>query len=48
MTYLFSDFYLLVGAADKETRTVGDAIRRMAELMAVPVTPSCLLFAPPR
>ena len=45
MTYLFSDFYLLVGAADKETRTVGDAIRRMAELMAVPVTPSCLLFA---
>lgn len=45
MTYLFSDFYLLVGAADKETLTVGDAFRRMEELMAVPVTPSCLLFA---
>ena len=27
MKYLFSDFYLLVGAADKETRTVGDAYR---------------------
>lgn len=45
MKYLFSDFYLLVGAADKETRTVGDAYRRMAELMGVPVTAPCLLFS---
>jgi hypothetical protein len=45
MKYLFSDFYMLVGAADKETRTVGDAYRRMAELMGLPVTPACLLFS---
>ncbi len=45
MRYLFSDFYFLCGAADKEARTVGDAYRRMAELMGIPVTKSCLLFA---
>ena len=33
MNYLFSDFYLLVSAADKTCRRVGDAHRRMAELM---------------
>ena len=45
MKYLFSDFYLLVAAADKGCRTVGDAYRRMAELMGIPVSPSCLLHA---
>ncbi len=45
MKYLFSDFYLLVGAADKETRTVGDAYRLTANLMGVPVTAPCLLFS---
>ena len=45
MKYLFSDFYLLAGAADKETRTVGDAYRRMAGMMGIPVDPACLLFA---
>ena len=45
MKYVFSDFYLLVGAADKECRTVGDAYRRMVELMGIPVSPSCLLFS---
>lgn len=45
MKYLFSDFYLLVGAADKETRTVGDAYRLMAGPMGIPVSAPCLLFS---
>ncbi len=44
MKYLFSDFYFLCGAAAKETHTVGDAYRRMAELMGIPVTENALLF----
>ena len=45
MQYLFSDFYLLLGAADKSCRSVGSAWRRMSELMGIPVNPSCLLYA---
>ena len=45
MKYLFSDFYLLVAAADKGCRTVGDAYRRMSELMGIPVSAPCLLYA---
>ena len=45
MQYLFSDFYLLLGAADKGCRSVGSAWRRMSELMGIPVNPSCLLYA---
>ena len=45
MNYLFSDFYLLCGVADKETRTVGDAYQEMSRLLVAPVTASCLLHA---
>ena len=45
MKYLFSDFYLLVAAAEKETRTAGDAYRRASELMGVPVSAPSLLFS---
>ena len=45
MKYVFSDFYLLVGATDKACRTVGDAYRRMSELMGIPVSAPCLLYA---
>ena len=45
MNYLFSDFYLLVSAADKTCRRVGDAHRRMAELMGIPVSAPCLSHA---
>lgn len=45
MKYLFSDFYLLLGVADKGCRSVGDAYRRMAELMGIPVGVPCLAHA---
>lgn len=45
MNYLFSDFYFLVGAADKQTSTVGDAFRHLSELLAAPVPTPCLLHA---
>ena len=45
MKHLFSDYYLLCGVADKNTRTVGDALRRMSTLMGVPVSDACLSHA---
>ena len=44
MTYLFSDFYFLYGAAQKGVDTVGDAYERMSSLMTVPVSLPCLLY----
>lgn len=45
MKYLFSDFYFLCGAADKETRTVGDAYRKMCVYLNGSSTCNCLLHA---
>ena len=45
MKYLFSDFYLLCGAADKETRTVADAYGKMCTLLGSFSTCGCLLHA---
>ncbi|MBQ9151076.1 MAG: hypothetical protein IJX72_02405, partial [Clostridia bacterium] len=45
MKYLFSDFYFLCGAADKETRTVGDAYRKMCTYLNGSSTCNCLLHA---
>ncbi len=45
MKYLFSDYYFLCGAADKETRTVGDAYRKMCGYLDAPASCGCLLHA---
>ena len=45
MKYLFSDYYFLCAAADKETRTVGDAYRKMCAYLGVSSTYSCLRHA---
>ena len=45
MKYLFSDYYFLCGAADKETSTVGDAYRKMCAYLGVSSTCSCLRHA---
>ena len=45
MKYLFSDFYFLCGAADKETRTVGDAYRKMCGYLDGASSCGCLLHA---
>ena len=45
MKYLFSDYYFLCAAADKETRTVGDAYRKMCAYLGVSSTCSCLRHA---
>ncbi len=45
MKYLFSDYYFLCGAADKETRTVGDAYRKMCGYLDGSSTCDCLLHA---
>ena len=45
MKYLFSDYYFLCAAADKETRTVGDAYRKMCDYLSVSSTCSCLRHA---
>ena len=45
MKYLFSDYYFLCAAADKETHTVGDAYRKMCAYLGVSSTCSCLRHA---
>jgi len=45
MKYLFSDYYFLCGAADKETRTVEDAYRKMCGYLGSPASCACLLHA---
>ena len=45
MKFLFSDYYLLCGAAAKETRTVKDAYRVMCSYLGTSATCSCLLHA---
>ena len=45
MKYLFSDFYFLCGAADKETHTVGDAYRKMCAYLGCSASCYCLLHA---
>ena len=45
MKYLFSDYYFLCGAADKETRTVGDAYRVLCGYLDGSATCACLLHA---
>ena len=43
MKYLFSDYYLLCGAATKDTRTVADAYRVMCRYLGTASTCACLL-----
>ncbi len=45
MKYLFSDYYFLCGAADKETHTVADAYRRMCGYLNSASTCGCLRHA---
>lgn len=45
MKYLLSDYYFLCGATHKETRTVGDAYRKMCTYLNGSATCACLLHA---